>query len=497
MQTILNKALALLSLSNNGNDGSYAEWLRKFEEYYCERDQLGIKLLVRSNGIPDDLRRTIWPKLIRLHSKPSSETMYTKGEQSKQRHSRSLSVNISPNDFEGFHLTEAEQAHLKSVMFTFSGHVPPILQVLLALIIKYCGHESVGEFITCMTPILPSEYYFYPAGKRDVLIFERVFEELLGKFCPSVMKRLTNLQLLVPDYVPQWEQLLFTFFIGIYQLEITVKIFDCFLVEGYKVLLRFALAHCIQRENKLAKVTSPADFEQELFRSEAQDHWHALKNTAFDLNFSRTLVERYRNRHRKLSDADLDVEDLRLLLQQTQKMPTLLQESNICSDRDWRNVWKWIPARHRMLQLDLAFRKSVHGGSMSTLYALCAQNEPLLLFATTVDGTIIGAFISKGLHSRPIRKKFSSPFFGTGETFIFQLGVEHPAAYHWTLGTPNANYVCADSYFLGFGCSEGRFGLWIGEGLSRVSCSQCLTFNNTSLVLEETDIYELEVFKFV
>jgi hypothetical protein len=251
----------------------------------------------------------------------------------------------------------------------------------------------------------------------------------------------------------------------------------------------------------LSKATSPASFEQELFRPKENakdDFWHLLMETAFDLNFSRSLVDRYRHRHRKLSDADLEPEDLRLLIQQTQKMPTLLQESSVCSDRDWGSVWKWIPSRHRMLQVDCVFRKSVHGSSMSTLYAMCAQHEPLLIFIETLDeeGGIVGAFASKGFHNRPIRKKFTSPFFGTGESFIFRLG-ERPAAYNWAPGTPNSNFICADDQFLGFGCSEGRFGLWIGEQLSKCSASPCMTFNNADFRMEEREIREMEVFKFV
>ena len=495
MQSLINKAFSLLSLTGSGGT-SHAAWLRKFEEKGSkgERNDFQIKQLIRAGGIPDDLRRTIWPKLIRMHE------LTVELKQTNRRHSRSLSVTVNGKEFECFHLSERDQQHLKTFLLTFQGQVPPIMPVLLAFLIKYCDIDALDEYLGRLKPRGPGgEYFFYPAGRRDVLIFERVLEELLSKFSPAVMKRLANLQLLVPEYAPQWEKLLFSFFVGIYPLEISSRIFDCFLIEGYKVLLRFTLAHCLLRREALAKCTSPAGFEKELFRckSNATDaFWHRLRDVAFDLNFSRDLVDRYRNRHRKLSDADLDAEDLRLLIQQTQKMPTLLQESAVCSDSEWGMIWRWIPARYRMLQLDVSYRKSIHGGSMSTLYALCGASEPLLVFVGTTGGVVVGAFLSKALSSRPMRKKFSSPFFGTGETFIFELG-QAPCAHNWTAGTPNTNWICADEHFLGVGCSEGRFGLWIGDNLSRVSCSSCLTFNNSSLNLSETDVSEIEVFKFV
>ena len=292
--------------------------------------------------------------------------------------------------------------------------------------------------------------------------------------------------------------MLFGLGVEIYSLSLATHIFDCFLVEGYKILLRFALAHCILRQSKLLKTTSPATFTKELFKPKENcndDFKKKLFEVAFGLNFSRSQVESYKNRHRKTSLGDIDKEDIRLLIHQTQKLPTLLQESLICDDNQWRMLWKWIPSRFRILQVDLVFRSSIDGVSMTTLYDICSTSEPLLLIVETMDERKFGAYISKALSSRPNRKKYSSPFFGTGETFVFKLS-DPPSAHFYTAQNNNTNFICAEPYFLAFGCSDGRFGVWVGEDLSRGSAAPCKTFDG-GFEVPETDINEVEIFKFV
>jgi hypothetical protein len=172
-----------------------------------------------------------------------------------------------------------------------------------------------------------------------------------------------------------------------------------------------------------------------------------------------------------------------------------LQESLICDDDNWRLLWKWIPNRFKILQIDLVFRKTIHGGSMASMYEACSITEPLVLVSESVDGQKFGAFISKALSNRPNRGKYLSPFFGTGETFIFKLS-DPPSAHFYTALNNNVNFICADPHFLALGCSDGKFGIWIGEDLSLSSAAPCKTFDG-GFEMRETDIKEVEIFKFV
>jgi hypothetical protein len=491
--TLINKALSIFSI-----DPTNVNWLRTFNEQ--EMDNINdpqIKQLVRKQGIPNDLKRTIWPKLIRLHRKVKIEENCE--QLSRRRHSRSLSTILNNDILEVFQLNKSEANMVKSILMGYRGEIHTILQTVLPFLVKFCAIDEIEDLVARInTPSDHGGYYFYPKSTREILIFERVFEDLLENFAPSIMKRITSIQLIIPEFAPEWDRLLFSFCVEIYPLSLITHIFDCFLVEGYKILLRFALAHCILRQSNLIKATSPATFTKELFKSKenCNDTFkRKLFDVAFGLNFSRSQVERYKNRHRKTSLGDIDKEDIRLLIHQTQKLPTLLQESLVCDDDQWRLLWKWIPNRFRILQVDLAFRKSINGGSMNTMYDCCSDIEPLLLLLETKDEQKFGAFISKALSNHPNRKKYSTPFFGTGETFVFKLS-EPPSAHFYTANNNNTNFICAEPYFLAFGCSDGKFGIWIGEDLSRGSAAPCKTFDG-GFELPETNIKEVEIFKFV
>jgi TBC1 domain family member 24 len=491
--SFINKVISFISIDNTNTN-----WLRTFNEQELEGiNNEKIKLLVRKAGIPDDLKRTVWPKLINLH-----ELAYQEDNSKiikERKHSRSLSTLLNCDILQVFQLNKSEANLVKGLLMCFRGEVHLIMQIILPFLVKYCSVDEVEELISRVNaPLESGGYYFYPRNTREILIFERIFEDLMSKFAPSIIKRITNIQLIIPEFAPEWEKLLFGFFLEIYPFSLITHIFDCFLVEGYKILLRFAIAHCILRQPKLLKATSPSTFTMELFRPKencSEEFKKKFFDLAFGLNFSRSQVERYKNRHRKTSLGDIDKEDIRLLIHQTQKLPTLLQESLVCDDDHWRLLWKWVPNRFRILQVDLLFRKTIHGGSMTTMYEVCSAIEPLLLLVENLKGEKFGAFISKAFSNRPNRRKYLSPFFGTGETFIFKLS-DPPSAHFYTATNNNSNFICADPCFLALGCSDGKFGIWIGDDLSLSSASPCKTFDG-GFELPESEIKEVEIFKFV
>ena len=368
---------------------------------------------------------------------------------------------------------------------------------LLESIIK-TGHSSIET----------KEWPFFPQNRRESLIFSKIFDDLLLKFLPNVSRQIFKLQLKEPEFNPRWNRLLSEFFIGILPNSYIMKIFDAYLVEGYKVPLRFALAHVALQQQNILECQTSSEFHDCLmncFNRSSSDNlgssvgsvsngpysFKVLQKTAYSLKFSRNILVRFKNRHRKLSLEDFGEGDLAIMLQKP--IPKLNRTSSFLNDQDWANIWSWIPARFRILDLELLFVSSEHGFRLGTLFEKSLDYEPLLLVIETTDGNIFGTYLSRSLRNRTSRK-----FFGTGETFIFNLR-PGPQVYQWNESFDNHQFIYGDENFLAIGCSSGKFGIWIDRDLNQVVSSPCDTFKNPSFIENESgwsDIYCIELYRF-
>jgi len=346
------------------------------------------------------------------------------------------------------------------------------------------------------------EWPFYPRNRRELLVFSRIFEELIKKLVPKVSRHILKLQRLAPDAstIPlPWARLLSELFVGILPMPFVLKIFDSYLVEGFKVIMRYALAHISLLQEKLIEATTFEDFVRTIFESFNEQMsadfqtiftFKTLQKTAFSFKLSRNILIRFKNRHRNLSLEDFEAGDKALILR---PLPKLNRPSSFITESEWTKIWSWVPSRYRILNLELIFTSAEHGHRLAALFDAAAEAEPLLLLIETTDGDTFGAYLSKSLKHRTERK-----FFGTGETFIFSLK-PNPMAYPWQESSNNYHFIYADHSFLAVGCSGGKFGIWIDRDLNQVVSCPCETFNNPALINHESgwsDIYCVEVYRF-
>lgn len=373
---------------------------------------------------------------------------------------------------------------------------------LLEIIIK-TGGSSNAEM---------KEWPYFPQNRRENMIFNRIFDDLLLKFLPNVSRHVSKLQENEPEFNPRWNRLLSDFFIGILPNSYIFKIFDAYIIEGYKVPLRFALAHVALQQQSLLRCQTGAEFHDCLVNCFHRPSSHEylvtgssgstsgsgpypfklLQKTAYSLKFSRNILTRFKNRHRRLSLDDFEDGDRALMLQRP--LPKLSRTSSFLNDQDWANIWSWVPSRFRILDLEMIFTSSEHGFRLATLFEKSMDSEPLLLAVETTDGNVFGAYLSRSLRNRSSRK-----FFGTGETFIFNLRPGPIQAYPWRETCENQQFIYADENFLAIGCSSGKFGIWIDRDLNQVVSSPCDTFRNPPFIDNDSgwsDIYCIELYKF-
>lgn len=377
----------------------------------------------------------------------------------------------------------------------------PIIPAITTILAKKL---EPGDVLACVTAMIEGhsipaykrqDWAYFPLFRRDYLVFKRVFEDLLGNFAPKVSRLIAKFELLEPEFVPPWDKLLSTFFIEILPREMVLRIFDSYVVEGYKIILRFAMAHIMIRQDRiLQKTKCSRDLTDILLAPEehSPDQLKTYFKTAFQIKFDRAIIQRFRNRRRKHSIGDYDAEDKRLMFQRP--LPQLQRPSRFVRDEEWASIWSWIPPRYRLLNLDLAFTTAEHGLMLSTLVTRCDGHEPLLLLIETMSGKVLGAYLSKALDFR-----HGPSFYGTGETFLFTLKPEMKK-YPWDLSSGNHSFVCVTDAFLA--CGTGAdFGLWIDRFLNRLTSGPSATFANAPMVdaahPDDLQIYCLEAFRFV
>ncbi len=163
-----------------------------------------------------------------------------------------------------------------------------------------------------------------------------------------------------------------------------------------------------------------------------------------------------------------------------QALPQLSEPSNLMEDHHIRGLLEEIPLRYRQSPWKLVYSTQRDGISMQTMLRNARNKSPTVLVVRDMGKAIFGAFCSEPW-------KVSTRYYGTGETFVFQL---HPreAVWHWwwKKGAQQQN-----DYFM-WGSQEavavggaGGYALWLDSELSTGISRNSITFGNDSLSSSE------------
>jgi hypothetical protein len=411
-------------------------------------------------------------------------------------------------DFASINLSPEQAFSVIQVLHVLSRRHPqlevvPIFPAICGILAVYYAPKDV---YACLEAVIKQasagshysaskDWPFFPHNRRESLIFNRIFEDLIGKFLPNLTRHVLRVQQGSPNFNPRWHRLLSDLFIGILPRTFVLRTFDCYLIEGFKVLIRFALAHLALLQPRILESKTAEDFFRIVFKSFSEAHepytFKLLQKTAFGFKFSRTILVRFKSRHRKWSLEDFEENDKVLMLQRP--LPKVSRPSNFLTDSDWSHIWSWIPPRYKIMDLELVFVSSEQGHRLASLYEACEGEEPLILVVETTEGDVFGAYLSKSLRGRSTKR-----FFGTGETFLFSIR-PNLAAFSWSDSHNNQQFIYGDQNFLAVGCSAGKFGIWLDRDLNQVVSSPCDTFKNPAFIDTETgwaDIYCVEAYRF-
>ncbi|XP_025206279.1 TBC1 domain family member 24-like isoform X1 [Melanaphis sacchari] len=177
--------------------------------------------------------------------------------------------------------------------------------------------------------------------------------------------------------------------------------------------------------------------------------------------------------------------------------------SLIANHQDLFTLWSWLPVRITMYQPILLYTTEEHGCSLTTFYVRVEHHEPTLLLIKTCTNEVFGAYCSSKWIERNKKDDRGNrqAYFGTGETFIFSL-YPGKAKYPWVgmeidnVHHANELFMAADQKMITIGGGDGQ-AIWMDENVRYGKTESCSTFNNPPLCKSrDFEIKVLEVYGF-
>lgn len=400
------------------------------------------------------------------------------------------------------HLPEDKLTQIKGVLYIFSNTHPnmepsPMVLSLIGILSVYMEADQV---LGCMTSIIwahsnaaidRSQWAYFPSTRRESLIFERVFKLLVKEHESTVYAHIKSLTAKFGVHDLNWDPLLGSMFVKLLPKKVVMRIVDCFLIEGFKIIYRMALAHLHLRRSIILAARTIDELKAAIFDGEhahSKDLKEAMFARAFSYSLGHAKITKLKRKAKKSALADCDRIDRQQLVFK-RPLPKLTIPSAFLENEELIALWSWIPSRLRDLDLDMVFSTDKHGFSLQTLYHKCEEYDKLIMVIETADEQILGAFLTSPLVNR------RRHFIGTGETFIFTLA---PACktYCWTPSSGSTSFILATDDLMAFGAGSSGFGLLIDAGLTTIESSPTGTFGNPAL-LQPTTILGIEVYSFL
>ncbi|NP_001090574.1 TBC1 domain family member 24 [Xenopus laevis] len=417
----------------------------------------------------------------------------------------------------------------------------PALPSLVALLLHYSQDEAecfenVSRILACNDPNRRLVDQTFLAFESSCM----TFGDLAGKYCQGPHKLMVAVSEDVLELYSDWQRWIF----GELPFAYITRVFDVFLVEGYKVLFRVALAllkffHKVRGGQPMESNNVKRDlqmFVRDLNKCVTPEK---LLEKAFAIRlFSRKEIQLLQMANEKaLQQKGITVK------QKRQNVHLAVHAENFTSEivsvKEMRDIWSWIPERFALSQPLLLFTNREHGNSLSRFYLHCEGHEPTLLLIKTTNQEVCGAFLSTDWSERK-RSGNKLSFFGTGECFVFRLQpeveryewvvIKHPelgkvnsssadkeanssqsdkdgidpssrlspflATRHFNLPSKTASMFMAgsiDCIIIGGGDGQA---LYLDPDLNYGRTSHCNTFNNQPLCSETFQISIIEVWGF-
>ncbi|KAK5865924.1 hypothetical protein PBY51_020154 [Eleginops maclovinus] len=295
----------------------------------------------------------------------------------------------------------------------------PILPELVSLLLHFSEDEaecfhSVSRLICYNDPnkrYIDQTFLTYRASCMT-------FGDLANRCCRGIRKLIASSYQNLFDFYSDWIMWIFA------DLPFTyaIRVLDVYLLEGYKVLYRVALALLsLYKVSVSSRVADVEDFRTDMKRFVESVARHCTAEKLLEMALMIPMATR--RELNLLFNANKDaLMQKGVSIHQKRQSVEMVDFNNFTSSvvtvASMRVVWAWIPERFALFSPIKLFSTAEHGRSLASLYSHVEGHEPALLIIKTVDEEVFGAFLSTDVIERKKHDSEGLTYFGTGECFV-------------------------------------------------------------------------------
>ncbi|XP_037546516.1 TBC1 domain family member 24 [Nematolebias whitei] len=298
----------------------------------------------------------------------------------------------------------------------------PILPALVSLILHFSEDEaecfySVSWLICYKDPnkrYIDQTFLTYRASCMT-------FGDLANRCCRGIRKLIASAHQNLFEFYSDWIMWIFA------DLPFTyaIRVLDVYILEGYKVLYRIALALLdLYKVSVSSRVADVEDFRTDMKRFVQSVARHCTIEKLLERAFQIPIATR--SELNLLFNANKNaLMGKGVSTNQKRQMVVTVDFANVRSDvvtgTEMGVIWAWIPERVALFSPIRLFSTAEHGRGLASFYSQVEGHEPVVIIIKTTDEEVFGAFLSTDLIETRSHDAQGLTYFGTGECFVFTL----------------------------------------------------------------------------
>ena len=172
------------------------------------------------------------------------------------------------------------------------------MSFLVAIFLSYLDEEkSFWMMENLMKNFRMQELYLqgFPGLKKNFFVFLKLMKKIL----PNIFTQLTNAKLYPAIYGSSWYLTCFT---NVFPYEIILRIMDCYLFEGIKIIHRISLGLLALKENEILKQKKYLEIMEIIRGATDNIDIDRLFKKSFDFSISKKEIQKYENLYKEHLD---------------------------------------------------------------------------------------------------------------------------------------------------------------------------------------------------